>query len=57
MATATPDLPISHGNVKRVLTIDSAIVKAIVSSGARERMELDASQLHGYGLWATVDRS
>jgi ATP-dependent Clp protease adaptor protein ClpS len=31
--------------------------KAVVSSGARERMEYDASQLHGHGLWATVDRS
>ena len=29
--------------------------KAIVSSGARERMEYDATRLHGYGLWATVD--
>jgi ATP-dependent Clp protease adaptor protein ClpS len=31
--------------------------KAIVSSGARERMEHDASRLHAYGLWATVDKS
>ena len=31
--------------------------KAVVSSGARERMEMDANRLHGYGLWATVDRS
>jgi ATP-dependent Clp protease adaptor protein ClpS len=31
--------------------------RAIVSSGARERMEHDASCLHGYGLWATVDQS
>lgn len=31
--------------------------KAIVTSGARERMELDASRLHSYGLWATVDKS
>ena len=31
--------------------------RATVSSGARERMELDATRLHGYGLWATVDRS
>jgi ATP-dependent Clp protease adaptor protein ClpS len=31
--------------------------RAIVTSGARERMEYDASQLHGHGLWATVDRS
>jgi ATP-dependent Clp protease adaptor protein ClpS len=30
--------------------------KAIVSTGARERMEHDASRLHGYGLWATVDQ-
>ncbi len=30
--------------------------KAIVSSGMRERMEYDASRLHGYGLWATVDQ-
>ena len=29
--------------------------KAIVSTGARERMEYDASRLQGYGLWATVD--
>ncbi|GAA1038569.1 ATP-dependent Clp protease adapter ClpS [Virgisporangium ochraceum] len=31
--------------------------RAIVSSGARERMEHDASRLHAYGLWATVSRS
>src|SRR3954466_10948409 len=31
--------------------------KAVVSIGTRERMEMDASQLHGYGLWATVDRA
>jgi ATP-dependent Clp protease adaptor protein ClpS len=28
--------------------------KAVVSSGPRERMEMDASRLHGFGLWATV---
>ena len=28
--------------------------RAVVSSGMRERMELDASRLHEYGLWATV---
>jgi ATP-dependent Clp protease adaptor protein ClpS len=31
--------------------------RAIVSSGARERMEYDASRLQSYGLWATVDKS
>ncbi|UQX89591.1 ATP-dependent Clp protease adapter ClpS [Jatrophihabitans telluris] len=30
--------------------------KAIVSSGPRERMEGDTARLHGYGLWATVQR-
>ncbi|HJQ41961.1 MAG TPA: ATP-dependent Clp protease adapter ClpS [Jatrophihabitantaceae bacterium] len=30
--------------------------KAIVSSGSRERMELDVSTLHGYGLWATLSQ-
>jgi ATP-dependent Clp protease adaptor protein ClpS len=30
--------------------------RAIVSSGAREKMEYDASRLHSYGLWATVSR-
>lgn len=30
--------------------------RAVVSTGVRERMELDAAQLHAYGLWATVDR-
>ncbi len=31
--------------------------KAVVSSGPRERMELDVVTLHGYGLWATVQQS
>jgi len=31
--------------------------RAVVSSGARERMELDATRLHAYGLWATVDKN
>ena len=30
--------------------------RAVVSSGARERMEFDASRLHEHGLWATVTR-
>src|ERR1700750_1326073 len=30
--------------------------KAVVSSGARERMELDVTTLHGYGLWATLQQ-
>ena len=30
--------------------------KAVVSSGTRERMELDVDTLHGYGLWATLQQ-
>jgi len=30
--------------------------RATVSSGVRERMELDATRLHAYGLWATVEK-
>ncbi|MEV0843098.1 ATP-dependent Clp protease adapter ClpS [Actinocatenispora sera] len=30
--------------------------RAAVSTGARERMEFDASRLHSYGLWATVEQ-
>jgi ATP-dependent Clp protease adaptor protein ClpS len=30
--------------------------RAVVSSGTRERMELDVATLHGYGLWATVQQ-
>ena len=37
--------------------VDDLKGKAVVSTGARERMEHDASQLHAYGLLATVDRS
>jgi len=28
--------------------------RAVVSTGTRERMELDVATLHGYGLWATL---
>lgn len=28
--------------------------KAVVSSGPRERMEMDVARLHEFGLWATL---
>jgi ATP-dependent Clp protease adaptor protein ClpS len=31
--------------------------RAIVSSGSREAMERDVSAMHGYGLWATLDKA
>lgn len=30
--------------------------KAVVSSGTREEMERDVTAMHGYGLWATLER-
>ena len=30
--------------------------KAVVASGNREKAELDVARLHGYGLWATMQR-
>ena len=30
--------------------------RAVVSSGSRERMELDVHTLHEYGLWATLEQ-
>ena len=30
--------------------------KAVVSSGNREKSELDVSRLHAYGLWATMQQ-
>lgn len=31
--------------------------KSIVSSGGREEMERDCNAMHGFGLWATLDRA
>ena len=45
----------SHEEAEKLMLDVHHKGKAIVSSGARERMEYDASCLHGYGLWATVD--
>ena len=30
--------------------------KAVVSSGAREKIEADVARLHAYGLWATMQK-
>ena len=31
--------------------------RAVVSSGVREEMERDVQAMHGYGLWATMEKS
>jgi ATP-dependent Clp protease adaptor protein ClpS len=46
----------SHDKAEKLMMDVHNKAKAVVSSGAREKMEMDAAQLHGYGLWATVDR-
>ncbi len=47
----------SHEKAEKLMLDVHNKGRAVVSSGARERMEYDAAQLHSYGLWATVDRS
>ena len=31
--------------------------KAVVAAGTREEMERDCNAMHGFGLWATLDRA
>ena len=31
--------------------------RAVVSSGGREEMERDVQAMHGYGLWATMEKA
>ncbi|GAB3800113.1 hypothetical protein GCM10027605_15020 [Micromonospora zhanjiangensis] len=47
----------SHEKAEKLMLDVHNKGRAVVSTGARERMEHDASQLHAYGLWATVDRA
>lgn len=30
--------------------------RAVVSAGSREEMERDVNAMHGYGLWATLQK-
>ena len=30
--------------------------RAVVSNGSREEMEIDVAAMHGYGLWATLQK-
>lgn len=31
--------------------------KSVLSAGGREQMEVDVQAMHGYGLWATLQRA
>ncbi|GAA1952487.1 ATP-dependent Clp protease adapter ClpS [Catenulispora subtropica] len=46
----------SKGKAERLMREVHDLGKAIVSSGGREQMEKDVAAMHGYGLWATVQR-
>lgn len=46
----------SKGKAERLMSEVHNLGKAIVSSGGREQMEKDVAAMHGYGLWATVQR-
>ncbi|MGH3662924.1 MAG: ATP-dependent Clp protease adapter ClpS [Micromonosporaceae bacterium] len=46
----------SRGKAEKLMLDVHHKGRAVVSSGAREKMEHDASRLHGYGLWATIER-
>jgi len=47
----------SHHQAERLMMQVHMEGKAIVSSGGREAMERDVNAMHGYGLWATLDRA
>jgi len=46
----------SKGKAEQLMRDVHNLGKAIVSSGGREQMEKDVAAMHGYGLWATVQR-
>ena len=46
----------SKGKAEKLMREVHNLGKAIVSSGGREQMEKDVAAMHGYGLWATVQR-
>ena len=46
----------SKGKAEKLMREVHNLGKATVSSGSREQMEKDVAAMHGYGLWATVQR-
>lgn len=45
-----------HGRAEALMMQVHNEGRAIVSEGGREPMEIDVSAMHGYGLWATLER-
>jgi ATP-dependent Clp protease adaptor protein ClpS len=46
----------SHEHASKLMLQVHFEGKAVVSSGNREKAELDVSRLHAYGLWATMQQ-
>lgn len=46
-----------HDKAERLMMQVHMEGRAVVSSGCREAMEVDVNAMHGYGLWATLDRA
>lgn len=47
----------SHEKARKLMLDVHYKGRAVVSSGPRERAELDVSRLHHHGLWATLEQS
>jgi ATP-dependent Clp protease adaptor protein ClpS len=46
----------SHAKARRLMLQVHNDGKAVVSSGNREKCEIDVIRLHGHGLWATMQK-
>lgn len=47
----------SHAKATKLMLQVHNEGRAVVSSGAREKAELDCFRLHAHGLWATLSKS
>ena len=47
----------SQDEAERLMLLVHHEGKAVVSTGNREKMEIDVQAMHSYGLWATMQRS
>ena len=47
----------SHEKAEKLMLDVHHKGKAVVSSGTREKAELDVARLHAHGLWATMEKS
>ena len=47
----------SHDKATRLMLQVHHDGKAVVTSGTRERAEMDVFRLHSHGLWATMEQS